>query len=175
MPPRRPQRLPPRASPRSLDRSATCRTRCLAGRAGGRHGHPLPEIQDNKPEHAAEPALSCLAQVSALVSTDAVASTTPAPDPEGIQYMTRRCCPIRGNASTRHIYRGRGNRRQPHHVARPAARPGPRPPARPRPMLVQIIAALTTLVRPLLPAGLGLVPRALAHRRADGTVGLPSR
>jgi hypothetical protein len=47
-PSRSPRRLPPRAPSRSPDRSAPCRARRLAGRAGSRHGHPLPEIQDNR-------------------------------------------------------------------------------------------------------------------------------
>jgi hypothetical protein len=46
----------------------------------------------------------CLAQVIGLVSTDVAASTMRPSDPEGIQHMTRRFCPIRGTASTRHIY-----------------------------------------------------------------------
>jgi hypothetical protein len=59
MPSRSLQRLPPRSPPRSPGRSARCRARPLAGRAGTRHRHPLPEIQDNKAEHPAETRTVC--------------------------------------------------------------------------------------------------------------------
>jgi hypothetical protein len=39
--------------PRSPECSAPCRARRLAGRAGSRHGHPLPDMHDNKAEHPA--------------------------------------------------------------------------------------------------------------------------
>jgi hypothetical protein len=41
-------------TPRSLERSAPRRARRLAGRAGSRHRHPLPDVQDNKTEHTAQ-------------------------------------------------------------------------------------------------------------------------
>ncbi len=59
MPSRSPQRLPPRSPPRSPDRSAPSRTPRLAGRAGSRHGHPLPDTHDNKAEQPAETRAVC--------------------------------------------------------------------------------------------------------------------
>ena len=59
MPSRSLQHLPPRSPPRSPDRSAPCRARRRAGRAGSRHRHPLPDMQDNKAEHPAETRAVC--------------------------------------------------------------------------------------------------------------------
>jgi hypothetical protein len=58
MPSRSLQRLAPRSPLGSPGRSAPRRARRLAGRAGSRHRHPLPDRQDNKAERTAEPALS---------------------------------------------------------------------------------------------------------------------
>ena len=59
MPSRSQPRLPPRSLPPSAERSAPCRARRLAGRAGSRHGHPLPGRQGNKTEHTAETCAVC--------------------------------------------------------------------------------------------------------------------
>ena len=59
MPSRSLQRLPARSLPRSPERSTPCRARRLAGRAGSRHGHPLPDKQGNKAEHTAGNRVVC--------------------------------------------------------------------------------------------------------------------
>jgi hypothetical protein len=59
MPSRSLPRLPPRSP---LDRRAAARRAgldALAGRAGSRHGHPLPDTQDNKAEQPAETRAVC--------------------------------------------------------------------------------------------------------------------
>jgi hypothetical protein len=59
MPFRSLQRLPPRSPLRSLDRSAPRWARGLAGRAGSRHRHPLPNMQNNKTGHTAKTGAVC--------------------------------------------------------------------------------------------------------------------
>jgi hypothetical protein len=75
MPSRSLQRLPPRSPPRSPGRSAPCRARRLAGRAGSRHRHPLPDMQDNKRNILLEPALSASCRMTTGQKIRAAASS----------------------------------------------------------------------------------------------------
>jgi hypothetical protein len=59
MPPRSLQRLPPRSPLRSPDRSTPSLARRLAGRAGWRHGHPLPTMRGDKAGLTAETGAVC--------------------------------------------------------------------------------------------------------------------